>query len=128
MLRASEAEQLRSAGFPCGAYYLMGYAVECAIKACIAKQIKKHDFPDRKLVSDSYVHDLEKLLAASGLKERFRRAMESNTALELNWNIVKDWSTAARYRTNISKRMASDFLDACNDKRFGVLSWLKKRW
>jgi hypothetical protein len=72
----------------------MGYAVECAIKACIAKQIKKHDFPDKKLINDSYVHDLEKLLSASGLKERFRKAMDANPALELNWSIAKDWSTS----------------------------------
>jgi hypothetical protein len=87
-----------------------------------------HDFPDKKLINDAYFHDLEKLLAASGLKERFRKARDSSAALELNWSIVKDWSTNARYRTNISKKAANDFIDACNDKRFGVLSWLKKRW
>jgi len=35
----------------CGAYYLMGYAIECAFKAAISKQIKEHDFPDKKLVT-----------------------------------------------------------------------------
>ncbi|MGD0298300.1 MAG: HEPN domain-containing protein [Bryobacteraceae bacterium] len=29
-----------------GAYYLAGYSVECALKACIAKLTKVHDFPD----------------------------------------------------------------------------------
>lgn len=32
-----------------GAYYLSGYAVEWALKACIAKNVKRYDFPDRKM-------------------------------------------------------------------------------
>ena len=34
------------------AYYMIGYCVECALKACIAKQIRRFDFPDKKLVLD----------------------------------------------------------------------------
>jgi hypothetical protein len=36
-LRVKEAKALLDNGYPAGAYYLMGYAVECALKACIAK-------------------------------------------------------------------------------------------
>ncbi|MCH9011178.1 MAG: HEPN domain-containing protein, partial [Chloroflexi bacterium] len=68
-LRVEEARVLLRNGYYSGAYYLIGYAVECALKACIAKQIRRYDFPDRKLVNDSYTHDLEKLLGVSGLKE-----------------------------------------------------------
>jgi HEPN domain-containing protein len=32
-----------------GAYYLAGYAIECALKACIAGRAKRHDFPDLEL-------------------------------------------------------------------------------
>jgi len=28
------------------AYYLAGYAVECALKACIARKTALHEFPD----------------------------------------------------------------------------------
>ena len=38
---------LLDGGYPAGAYYLMGYAVECALKACIAKQTKRYDFPPK---------------------------------------------------------------------------------
>jgi HEPN domain-containing protein len=34
-LRLREAKALLAAGFPEGAYYLAGYAVECALKACL---------------------------------------------------------------------------------------------
>src|SRR5437764_14458781 len=75
-----------------GAYYLLGYAVECAFKACIAKQTKRYDFPDRKFVNDIYTHDLNKLLSVSGLEQEHRRESQRNPSFELNWTIVKDWS------------------------------------
>ncbi len=37
-----------AAGMWEGTYYLAGYAVECALKACIAKQIIAEDFPDKE--------------------------------------------------------------------------------
>jgi hypothetical protein len=36
-LREKEAKVLLDNGCFAGAYYLLGYAVECALKACIAK-------------------------------------------------------------------------------------------
>jgi hypothetical protein len=75
-----------------GAYYLLGYAVECAFKACIARKTRRYDFPDRKFVSDMYTHDLNKLLSLSGLEPEHRRETGRNPTFELNWTIVKDWS------------------------------------
>jgi HEPN domain-containing protein len=46
--RLTEARALLDAGHPDGAYYLAGYAVECALKACIAKATQRHEFPDKK--------------------------------------------------------------------------------
>jgi HEPN domain-containing protein len=66
-LRLIEARFLLDAGFSDGAYYLAGYAVECALKACIAKGTHQYDFPDKKLVEKSYTHDVEKLLDAAGM-------------------------------------------------------------
>ena len=39
-VRAAEAAALLAAGRWDGAYYLAGYAVECALKACVAKLTK----------------------------------------------------------------------------------------
>ena len=36
-----------------GAYYLVGYAVECALKACIAKQTQRFEFPEKSRVLES---------------------------------------------------------------------------
>ena len=127
-LRVREAKMLLERGFYSGAYYLLGYAVECALKACIAKQIKRYDFPDKKLINDSYTHDLEKLLSLSGLKDRLQQDMTKNPVLELNWTIIKDWSEQTRYDIGISQKKAEDMYYAVNDKYNGVLIWLKKWW
>jgi hypothetical protein len=44
-IRIKEAGILLSADCYQGAYYLAGYALECALKACIAKQVKEFDYP-----------------------------------------------------------------------------------
>jgi HEPN domain-containing protein len=49
-VRLKEAKALLGAGLWDGAYYLAGYAVECALKACIAKQTQRYEFPDKKRV------------------------------------------------------------------------------
>jgi HEPN domain-containing protein len=66
-LRLKEAKALLAAGFPEGAYYLAGYAIESGLKACIAKRTQQYDFPDKKLVNDSHTHDLGKLLDLGNL-------------------------------------------------------------
>jgi HEPN domain-containing protein len=50
LLRLKEAQVLFANGCWSGAYYLAGYAVECALKACIAKGTERHEFPDLKRV------------------------------------------------------------------------------
>ncbi|HKQ62260.1 MAG TPA: hypothetical protein VJS92_13295 [Candidatus Polarisedimenticolaceae bacterium] len=50
-LRLREARLLLRAGAFAGAYYLVGDAVECALKACISKQFRQHDIPDKKLLA-----------------------------------------------------------------------------
>ena len=127
-LRIKEARVLlENECFP-GAYYLLGYAVECALKACIAKQTKRFDFPDRKTVNDSYTHDLERLLGVSGVKVEHNREFNSNPNFALNWSIAKDWSEQARYSASISKTDALDLYSAVTARRDGVLMWLKKWW
>lgn len=58
-VRLKEATALLEMGLSDGAYYLAGYAVECGLKACIAKETQRGEFPDRRRVNDSHTHNLE---------------------------------------------------------------------
>lgn len=127
-LRRREAAALLTAGQYPGAYYLVGYAVECALKACVAKQVRRYDFPDRKLANEAFTHDLEKLMKLSGLAPDLEKEMQANKPLELNWAVVKDWSESSRYEIGISEAQARDLYSACTARRDGVLNWVRRRW
>jgi hypothetical protein len=127
-IRLREARTLFRNGCFEGAYYLSGYAVECALKACIARKVRQFDFPDRRLVHESYTHDLAKLVSVSGLQGPLHAEMRTNRDLELNWGIVKDWSEEARYWDTISRTRARELYSAIAGRRNGVLTWLKKWW
>ena len=127
-LRVGDAKVLLDAGRYEAAYYLAGYAIECALKACIAKQIKEFDFPDKKVVTDSYAHDLTKLLRLSSVGLLFEAELKRNQAIDTNWGVVKDWSEETRYQTSVAEKVARDMFAAVTDPQNGVLTWLKNHW
>jgi len=127
-LRKTEAGHLLRAGHPAGAYYLAGYAVECALKACIAKQTRRHDFPDKDLANKAYVHNLEALVKLAGIEQDFATARAASPALSVNWAVVKDWKETSRYVAARSLTEARDFVSACTARTNGVLPWIRARW
>lgn len=70
-------------------HYLCGYAVECALKSCIAKRTKVHDFPDKRIVNDSYTHNLNQLVRVAGLQPALDLEMRRDADFGVNWAIVK---------------------------------------
>jgi HEPN domain-containing protein len=126
-LRLRESKALLAAGIPEGAYYLAGYAVECALKACIAKRTQEHDFPDK----DSrkwFIHDLEDLLGFARLKIELDSAMKLNPALKTNWTIVRNWSEESRYEKKKSVQEATDLLKAIENQQAELLPWVRLHW
>jgi HEPN domain-containing protein len=133
-LRIREAKCLLDNKFFEGAYYLAGYAIECALKACIAKKTKEHDFPDLDLVRDSYKHDLQSLLRTAGLEPALKDEAKANPNLARYWDTVSKWSVDVRYEAGgllgpfIYGHYANDLYSAIMDSSDGVLGWLKKYW
>jgi HEPN domain-containing protein len=125
--RARDAETLLNLGQWSGAYYLVGYAVECRLKACIAKQTNQHDFPDKKHADRCFTHDLEALLQVSGLVPQRTLDAQRNPVLGNNWLIVKDWNERARYQL-WSENQARKLYEAVTNANDGVLSWIKAHW
>ena len=126
-VRLKEAKALLNKKYYDGAYYLTGYAVECALKSCIAKKTKRHDFPDRKLVLDSYTHDLTQLIKVSGLKAALDLETSRDRDFDVNWAIVKDWSEASRHERH-DAATAKRIYAAVENNKHGVLRWLQRHW
>jgi HEPN domain-containing protein len=127
-LRLNDARILFEAGAFSASYYLAGYAIECALKACVAKQVKEFDFPDRRLAERSYTHNLPQLVEVAGIRAQLESATTANHLLRDNWLLVKEWSEASRYTLDRSEKAAQDMLVALTDETNGVLPWLKKFW
>lgn len=126
LTRLKEVEVLLNNRQYSGAYYLSGYVIECALKACIAKQTKKFEFPDKKTVIDSYTHDLEKLVKVAKLDTQLK-SLVNDPDFSLRWSTVKDWSEDSRYQTH-NRQEALDIYSAITDPNHGVLQWLQQHW
>src|SRR5437763_17213662 len=90
-VREREASVLLDNGLWDGAYYLAGYAVECALKACIAKQTRRYDFPERDDVNQSYTHNLEALVRVARLTVELEAQLQADPEFARNWDTVKIW-------------------------------------
>ena len=126
-VRLSEARALLSAGLPDGAYYLAGYAVECALKACIAKETLRYEFPERKRVDASHTHNLRDLVNVAQLQDVHQAAAKSNPLFKQYWDIVQRWSEQSRYDKH-SRESARELIEAIGDRNHGVIKWVKAYW
>ncbi len=126
--RRRESAALLRAGLYPGAFYLAGYSVECALKACVARKTRKYDFPDKQVANQCWTHNLKTLVQFAGVWPELEKEMKVNSALQLNWSIVKDWSEDSRYDLTITRAQAKDFYSACTTRRNGILPWIRKRW
>ena len=104
-----------------------GYAVECALKACIAKLMKSEEFPDKTFAEKCWTHNLPQLVGLAGLKDDFEAALRANLDLQENWEIVKEWTEASRYARK-TKADATGLYEAITDRKHRVLAWVKRRW
>lgn len=127
VVRLAEAQALLAAGRPDGAYYLAGYAIECALKATISRATRRYDFPDKKSVDASYTHNLKDLLKAAKLEASLAAILREDSDFRIHWDLVCRWSEQSRYRRQTMSD-ATELVRAVADRRHGVLRWLKQRW
>jgi HEPN domain-containing protein len=126
-IRLKEARILFENGCWEGAYYLGGYAAECALKACIAKQTARYDFPDKATTIASYTHNMEELLRLAKFDSAAVRTLQTDPTLSVNWTIVRDWRENSRY-ARPSRQDSEALLDALGARKHGILAWLKHHW
>jgi HEPN domain-containing protein len=99
-VRIEEAQLLLAQQKYDGAYYLAGYAVECALKFCIAKLTNEHDYPDKDFASSCYTHNLQRLLRLAQLAEQRSADAAVDVDFEANWSVVANHWTEDRPKNN----------------------------
>jgi HEPN domain-containing protein len=125
--RRRDAEILLAHGRYSGAYYLSGYAVECAIKARIASRFLQDVIPARNLVNDTYSHRLGELIGVAGLKSDLEKHMANDQDFATRWGFISKWSEASRYET-WDPVIATTLYESVAEPAKGVLQWIKSFW
>ena len=126
--RLQDAKVLLASGQHVGAYYLAGYAIECALKACIARKTCRFDFPDRRTVADSHTHDLQKLVELAGLKPQLDATSSVDKAFKSNWSLITRWKVEDRYKLGILPDDAEQLYRAISARKSGMMAWIRRHW
>jgi HEPN domain-containing protein len=128
--RLDDGKAMLAAGRNSAAFYIVGYAVECALKACIAKKTGAGDWPPpaNEIRDGYYTHDVKKLLRVAGLETDCRTRSASNVNFANNWATVSEWNEERRYESGTSFQRASELINAIEDVTDGILPWLQMHW
>ncbi len=108
-------------------YYLAGYSVELALKACIAKVFRADTIPDKDLVNATYSHNFRSLVGTAGLNADLRSREQTDANFAANWGVVNSWSPNARYM-RATQQQAEELFRAISDQDDGVFAWIKAYW
>lgn len=127
--RLLDAQSLIAASRWSGAYYLAGYAIECALKSAVLRYVDQTGiiFEDKKFTEKCWTHDLEVLVKMADLEVSRGIAISANAQLGTNWLIAKDWNELFRYR-NSTQQQAQSLHNAVSDPTNGVLQSIKQYW
>ncbi len=112
------------------AFYLVGYAVECGLKACILARVAARPeviFEDRQFLNKVWTHDIETLLVAADLKGQRDADARANPALAVPWDDVDEWDEKSRY-VQKTEAEAKELFNAVADPINGVMQWIRARW
>lgn len=125
--KCDDAQLLFANGRFSSAYYLFGYTVEMALKARIARRFLADSLPEKRLVIETYSHDVERLLYLAHLGEEFQAALRAEPRLEGAWRTVLEWTPDSRY-IDVGQARCTSLRDAVVHSDYGVFQWLRARW
>ncbi|MHB1422186.1 MAG: hypothetical protein ACYC3I_03100 [Gemmataceae bacterium] len=124
-----DAKSLLDAGRWACAYYVAGYALECALKSCVLTYVEKSGiiFDDPKFLAGCRTHKLEDLLKLANLQAAHGVAVGAKPVLLGNWSAATNWTEESRYEQR-SKKDAEELYEAITNNPDGVLPWIKLHW
>lgn len=126
-VRLEDSLFLLQAGRSSSAYYIAGYAVELALKACISKLIQPNIIPEKAFVNAIYTHRLDNLLSIAGLLPEFNADAKADADFAAYWAIASKWTEDSRYEF-WDPMSAATLLQAIHEPNHGVFQWVKKHW
>jgi hypothetical protein len=111
------------------AYYVSGYAIECALKSCLLARMIHTGwvFQDGAKLQDCLTHDFDKLIRLSGLTTDHNARLAASSTFATNWNRVDAWAVTDRYVAT-AEDDARTLYAAITDKADGVFPWIMKYW
>lgn len=127
LIRLDDAKLLLQHNRSSSAYYLAGYAVELALKACISRLIQSCTIPEMAFIKAIYVHKLDNLLATAGLRPAFDAGVKADPQFAAYWAIANNWTEASRYEY-WDPFAAASLLQAIDEPVHGVFQWVKRYW
>jgi hypothetical protein len=115
-------------------YYVSGYAVECALKACVLAQMVGTGWvftEDEKKLRECRTHDFMRLISIAGMHDPLNARLSESAAagdgFVENWNTVKAWTVESRYEQQIEAD-AKKLYFAITDETDGVMRWIRNYW
>jgi hypothetical protein len=110
-----------------GAYYLAGYAIECGVKACLAKDFRPYHMPDKEIVTKGHIHDIDTLTRLANLDGPRGLNAQADPDFAVKWAVAASWNESSRYAT-WTETQAKELYEAVTNMDHGVLPWLKQYW
>jgi len=123
------AKILYGAGDYDTAGYLLGYVVECSLKAIVCKTLNLKEYPDTGRHQDVFAsHSFDRLLTLSGYSKDLN--LSKNKDLNDKWStLTKDWKPETRYNEGVfTKKVIEEKIEALEDSKKGFMAWVKTRW
>jgi len=123
------------------AYYVAGYAVECALKSCIlARMILTGGvFKEKKFAERCFTHDFAELVDLAGLKPELDAKFAASAAaaaaaggppggaFAFNWGVAIQWKETSRYESRTEPEAVALHAAITADPD-GVLQWVQNFW
>src|ERR1700679_724952 len=125
-VRIRESKLLFEAREYSGGYYLARYAVECALKACFARSVRRYDFPDKE-AGKIFTHKFSELVKLARLSSDLSKEEQTNSKFSAGWELVCKWTEESRYSV-WTRDDAEAILNAIVRRTDGVLPWIRRRW
>ena len=127
--RIVDAAALREAGRWAFAYYVAGYAVECALKSCVLAQMVHTGgvFTSKKFADECFTHDFGVLVRLAGITTMLDGELATNPGFRRCWGIAKAWNETSRYEEKTQSDADKLYL-AITDHEDGVMRWVRNYW